>query len=677
MPVYDVDGVHYDIDTTDTEVAKQKIREHLASQPPKNLAQDFAQNAPLANQAESVAGRALDLPGMLGKIIPGAENLLPQSIRAPGQKMVASGDAARAREYDQAGKGLEQLVTNPVDTVSKFANDLVDRPGETLGNIAKGIAFDPLRTLVPVAPQISNASRAVAETAAKPVRAAANTARDIRKGIDIGRIGEYEGAPSAYQPISPAALKQLSPRDQQLIKNAGGLVETQGMGAQALGENLVKNVKGNFSSVPKTAADLAFHGVPAFMTGGASLPATLAMDYLGRPLARTAMDARMGSRARLLPESQGELAIKAGGDVVGGASNRGSGTNMPVATIDTATGSVQPMDAATYRRQQFDMENAAKLEKMRRDKQLAAADQQRQQLEQLGQNLQAPRNKTPEELVNTNPRIQAIKERAQAQLPSSPKDLAIDAVTGANPAAAAGAAQEKAKQMLSPEMRTQIEARVAAQKAAQQESMRQALTSQDVPDNRGTYAPLATLNDKLAALKAQGESAVRGPEGLFEGMPDQPQGRGPTLAEIRQIDKDIADGTLGRNVDTSDMGKIYTEAQIKQLYEKYKNAKPGPGKDRLKREYDRRENARSDRGLNEGGPSDVMNMMTEDKHNLMNTLKLPDNAGALEQRAAGMSQQARNEIVRSLQAALKLDPNNKDVKAMIQLFKKYQFKPEE
>jgi hypothetical protein len=505
--------------------------------------------------------------------------------------------------------------------------DTTGLPAEDVESYLSTLSVAPAAKLAgPLRGAVNRASSAeIAATDAVKAGAgrAAQAAGDVKRGIDIGRIGEYEGAPSAYQPISPEALKQMSPRDQQIIKNAGGVVETQGMGAQALGENLVKNIKGNFSTVPKTAADLAFHGIPAMMTGGASLPATLAMDYLGRPMARTALDARMGSRARLVPGAEGELAVRPGGDLVGGATNRGGGLTTPAAAIDTATGAISPMDAAAIRKQRFDQENAAKLAQVQQE--------QAQRMAQTG-----ARSATPEELVESNPMILAVKQRAQAQLPSTPKDLAIDAVTGtSNPAVTAVAAQDKAKQMLSPDMRAQIEARVAAQKAAQEAKMQETMSAPAIPDQRNTYAPLPTLNDKLAKLKQKPQAGQ-----LFEGLPEEgTTGGGPGMAEARRLEMEAREAAGIEQPDMSDFGKVYTEAQIARKYQQYKDAKSPAAKARLKAEYDRMENARSDRGLNEGGVPGVLEMkIGSDAPTGLDALKTSDNpvardlAGKVEKR---------------------------------------------
>jgi hypothetical protein len=534
------------------------------------------------------------------------------------------------------------------------------------------------------------------------------------------------------------------------------------------------------------------------MTGGASLPATLAMDYLGRPIARTALDAKIGSKARLVPGAEGELAVRPGGDLVGGATNRGRGLTTPAAAIDTATGAISPMDAAAIRKQRFDQENAAKLAQVQQE--------QARRMSEVG-----ARRATPEEMVESNPMIMAVKQRAQAQLPSTPKDLAIDAVTGtSNPAVTAVAAQDKAKQMLAPEMRAQIEARVAAQKAAQQAKMQETMSAPAIPDQRSTYAPLPTLEDKLARLKQEPQAGQ-----LFEGLPGEgTTGRTPSAAELKQLEMEAREAAGIEQPDMSDFGKVYSEAQIARKYQQYKDAKSPAAKARLKAEYDRMENARSDRGLNEGGvpgvlemkigesptpmaelkglgsreqpfankedydkanlfnktsgqevegwykngdkiirhyndvemphtqevykdkngftiekeywrdgdvqvtksldgmeistriirkPSnkpvtpkaDVIKMETgpvppkappgvlemklspaEEKHNVMNTLGLPDNVSSIERQAAQMSQALRDTVVRGLETALKQDPGNKDLTDLVAMYKKYEFTPE-
>ena len=287
----------------------EQIQQHLSggTQKKQSLAKDFATNAPLANQAESIAGRALDIPGMLGKIVPGAENLLPQSVRKPGQEMAARGDIAREREYAQAGEGLKQLVTHPVDTISQFGENLYNKPGETLGGIAKGIAFDPVRNLVPVAPQINAAAKPVVNAAVAPVK----FGKDVVKGalvnpegthlVPVGKthytpesVKEYMAGNIGKEGLVEQATSDIltSPIDKAALKIAGDQVPVAGKIGEATGERIAAD----YSSPWKLLTDVA------------------STSMLGIPLnaakrgAQALADAHLARKLQLTPEFHTKLA---------------------------------------------------------------------------------------------------------------------------------------------------------------------------------------------------------------------------------------------------------------------------------------------------------------------------------------------------------------------------------
>jgi hypothetical protein len=286
-------------------------------------------------------------------------------------------------------------------------------------------------------------------------------AKDIAKGVDVARVGEYPGRPSAYQPVNPTALQQLSPRDQRLIKNAGDRVETQGMGAQAFGENLYKNVAETLSNPLQHLPRMALQGIPAAMTGGASLPFTLA----GEAAVKTLRDRALGSRVKVVPESQGELLLTPGGGMVGGATNTGTPTpRAPTPRAPTPTTTIEQMIEQT--RTQFpnytdDALNSSVVnqrakqmtqldpnldkkaartmaakevvlarDRLKADQEFAKRNERAQQeldlkqqkQSEIAQSLMAQplpsgmRNISPEDAFRTNPLIKPITERAQARL---------------------------------------------------------------------------------------------------------------------------------------------------------------------------------------------------------------------------------------------------------------------
>jgi hypothetical protein len=279
MTYYDYNGIYYDIDTTDPTVAKQKIQAHLGETSKQSLVEEFANKAPLANQAESIGGRALDIPGMLGKVIPGAENLLPQSVRQPGQQMAQSGDIARAKEYEEAGRGLQQAVTHPIDTATSMAQNFYQHPIDTLGNVVKGAAFDPLRQLVPVAPQINQGGQMLKEGG-----------QMVKQGVS-NAMGNAMGSAAPYiKPVAGAAIKTPYNAAMDLLKgyvnNPSKIAEDVMLGHTLgvppnLAGALKEGTSGTYNAVKEAFNKVrAGQELPAAEATAKSMPMQQMADYL-------------------------------------------------------------------------------------------------------------------------------------------------------------------------------------------------------------------------------------------------------------------------------------------------------------------------------------------------------------------------------------------------------------
>jgi hypothetical protein len=137
MPIYEYKGVHYDIDTTDPVVAKQKILANLPPEkstvdkflePLKNMSiQDWSQNSMLAPALKTMS--AVTPFGMLQPRV-GAQNLQQGSKQLVNKGM-------------EMGQSLANMVMNPAETAQNAYNAITERPAETAGNLVKAAIYDP------------------------------------------------------------------------------------------------------------------------------------------------------------------------------------------------------------------------------------------------------------------------------------------------------------------------------------------------------------------------------------------------------------------------------------------------------------------------------------------------------------------------------------------------------
>lgn len=136
MPIYEYNGVHYDIDTTDQAEAKRKI---LANLPPASAADkfmesfkdvsvsDWAQKSLLAPMLQTM--QAVTPFGML------RPDLARQNLQQGSQNLVGKGQ--------QMAQGVANIVTNPVESAQKAYTAVTENPAGVAGEMAKGILYDP------------------------------------------------------------------------------------------------------------------------------------------------------------------------------------------------------------------------------------------------------------------------------------------------------------------------------------------------------------------------------------------------------------------------------------------------------------------------------------------------------------------------------------------------------
>jgi hypothetical protein len=604
MPIYDVDGVHYDIDTTDTEVAKSKIRDYLRQSDTTAMDKFTRPFKEGSWQDDSLLGPAIKYT---------AGSIAPDTF--PGWKQ--EGQENFAKKGRAIAEGVGRFMDNPADTLKGVAQGIADNPAGFAGDVAKGIAYDPELLFVgPGGSAVRNTTARALERGGEGVVRAGQATADAGRAVAVAPGQALKGydfamhnrGTSAYKPVDPAVVelarknKDITQRQADLINSRGTLLG-EGQGVQGFAENLVSGYKN------KPIQEMAFDVLPS-LAMGAPIPGGAIKEAT-----KAALDARLGGKVR--GTASPDIVKTPEGYRGSSPAVQNPDITTPVATIDTATGSIKPVTEAEMRRRQFELENTAKLEAIRKQQIL---DEQARQADLIAKS--QVRNATPEEIAarqqenfETHPQIQVIKQRAQAQLPSSPKDLAFDTLTGgSDPAATKMAAQNKAKQMLAPDMRAQIAARTAAREAKEKAEiealLNEPLVNRAVPDQPGTNAPVVG-GDKVSQLQAKLQQQPQAGQ-LFEGLPGEgTTGRPPSAAELKQLEMEAREAAGIEQPDMSDFGKVHSEAEIARLYERYKNAKDPKTKARLKAKYDQWENSRSDRGLNEGGVPGVLEMKTQ------------------------------------------------------------------
>lgn len=326
MPIYEYNGVHYDIDTTDPAVAKQKI---LASQQPPKTATDYVKEfgqsaASLADQPANMVG------GMLGAATYAGARAFQQSPeeasklagqvsqpftdiigRTTGvQNTPAYQNEISRRALGAVGQGMQQ-VAQPISQYTGLPQTDVENmlgsasmlAGPALGRAGSAVA----RGAYAAEPYIAGAIKA-------PVQAPVQFGKGFYEGITNK---EYNSQTSAMVPlretytpnapaqrfmgnipgVEPQTLEQLQSQarpSSELVngpmakfaqaispKTAQGetLVPLQGQGMQAWGERVGRGIRTNPGQALLEGIGTAVTGIPFKTLGqGAS---ELGARYLG------------------------------------------------------------------------------------------------------------------------------------------------------------------------------------------------------------------------------------------------------------------------------------------------------------------------------------------------------------------------------------------------------------
>ena len=138
MTYYDYNGVYYDIDTDDPQVARSKIQEHLAQNPPpKSTFEKFVE--PLKNMSVADWEQKSLIAPWAKAAIPGVSAL---TSMYKGTKPEEEQLGALTNLYGKGqalASGVKQLATNPVETVGKVASSIAENPAGFAGKFT-----DPL-----------------------------------------------------------------------------------------------------------------------------------------------------------------------------------------------------------------------------------------------------------------------------------------------------------------------------------------------------------------------------------------------------------------------------------------------------------------------------------------------------------------------------------------------------
>jgi len=297
-------------------------------------------------------GNALDQAGILPEMakpylnkintVEGAENVTNQMVNAVAQPVgKAFGventpqyqNEAVGRELRALSEGINNNVVQPLSKLTGIA------PQDIQQGVDLGMAIAGPKVVKPIETMARGAAEKIASADLAATDYLGKSAKQFKQGIEVGRIGEYPGNPSAYITPNPEVVKLLPARTQKIIENEGGKVQQAGKGWQALGEDLVNNIKDRL-----TATDLLYSGIPA--AAGALMGGPIggaiggaAGKYLMKPAMKTLADRALSHDVQAIsPEI---LKTKTG--AVGGATNTMRETPTGMASINPETGEITPI----------------------------------------------------------------------------------------------------------------------------------------------------------------------------------------------------------------------------------------------------------------------------------------------------------------------------------------------
>jgi hypothetical protein len=212
MPIYEVDGVSYDIPTDDPEVAKQKIREHLGVAPTPQPQETSSSLTPQQVDVGDAAILATPALAAVAPKIPGAVNTAYQTGKA------LAGPAASAA-FD-LGK---TYVTKPGALVTDLALGAMGLPPVTAAEQSlKGVrgTFDVVKDLAQGQGQFAPKTASVTGPVAPFAGAAeAPTATQIAKSPMLSEMAARQGAGSV-----PGVASRVAQGAGSMLQGAGTLL---------------------------------------------------------------------------------------------------------------------------------------------------------------------------------------------------------------------------------------------------------------------------------------------------------------------------------------------------------------------------------------------------------------------------------------------------------------------
>jgi len=291
MPIYEYQGQHYDIDTTDSAEAKRKIL--MSQQPEETATQTFGRSAAsLADSALNTVTGTLDMAAYpFARAYYGTVGGLPadqaaaratQETTSPKDVFGRMAGVTGTRGYENApvrqagnyiGQGLQENVIQPLaQTTGLPETDIGNMVG--IGTVAAG----------PMVPKVAGA-------------VGRGTANTVRGAVDVGAgaIGGFTGdvarpgarpkpgqTASARQPIGETYIPQeelarwragevetanLQSRPtaelpQKALARTGGTVPFEGQGLRAFGEQLGQDYRNPYKLGAEVAGDYLLGGVP-------------------------------------------------------------------------------------------------------------------------------------------------------------------------------------------------------------------------------------------------------------------------------------------------------------------------------------------------------------------------------------------------------------------------------
>ena len=631
MPIYEYNGVHYDIDTTDPVIAKQKI---LASLPPPKTATDYAKDfgksaaslgdlilgAPsaLAGQATYAGARALqkspeEATQLQNKVMSGQVPFIP-SANPIGNQLGITNDPAYQNE---AARRMMGYVNQGVTSVAPSVSNITGLPQSDVENMMNTGLMAAGPVAVKAAPYIAKAA---------PLANPMNYVRGA-KGVAHGVMNPEPGMPgSAYVPLRESyypdwAVQQFNagkiglneleqskqpssqlfntPQTKQALNSAETnmagerMIPVQGRVPQAIGERIGREYVAN----PLTAA--ADIGLSLF--SGAPLPISAAqkaaMAYRTGQLSKAAnFDPQFASN---LAKAQQEAAFNASQPAPP------AGPVAPASPPPAPPAAPAPLPQLTY------------------DTNVPS-----------GSLNQVPIYVSPEGMASTN-----MRAANQAGINSKYPPIS----TGPGPVSPAELSQQ-----------------VAASKIA--ESGPQAVAPASVAEMPPAPAPVVAppvIQPKPAPV-VETPPAPKADIQALKARLDQNENEAIALREpmLGRRPEDIPPQDVEAYRNQMDrLGREHVDLQ-KQITDFEEAAK--------------KESRKAARAEKKRQPNNVSQMLTDDGSSTWNTLKLPENASTAEKKIATMTQANRDRLESNLKAAP--NANEPMIQEYLNMFNKYRIK---